>query len=72
MMLTLAGFIGSFVGLALMMYGVAHAPLGVALALNSTYPVWIVLGERVLGVSTLRPRSILLVVGSVLGIWCMV
>ena len=71
-MLALAGFLGTFLGLTLMMYGMAHAPLGVALALNSTYPVWVLLWERISGRSTLGARGAFLVLGSVSGIWLMI
>ena len=71
-MLAVAGFTGTFLGLTMMMYGMAHAPLGVALALNSTYPVWILLWEWVSGKSSLGVRGSLLVLGSVSGIWLMI
>lgn len=64
-------FAGTFLGLTLMMYGMAHAPLGVAFALNSTYPVWILVGERIFGGKAMGLRASLLVVGSVSGIWLM-
>ena len=65
-------FAGTFLGLTLMMYGMAHAPLGVAFALNSTYPVWILVGERIFGGKAMGLRASLLVVGSVSGIWLMI
>ena len=71
-MLAVAGFTGTFLGLTMMMYGMAHAPLGVALALNSTYPVWSLLWEWVSGKSSLGVRGSLLVLGSVSGIWLMI
>jgi drug/metabolite transporter (DMT)-like permease len=71
-LLALAAFLGTFVGLALMMHGMAHAPLGVALALNSTYPIWIMLGERAFGRVTISGRGVLFVFGSVAGVWLMI
>ena len=65
-------FAGTFLGLTLMMYGMANAPLGVAFALNSTYPVWILVGERIFGGKAMGLRASLLVVGSVSGIWLMI
>jgi drug/metabolite transporter (DMT)-like permease len=70
--LSIGAFLGTFVGLTLMMYGMANAPLGVALALTSTYPVWIMIGEWLFGVGTISRRGGLLVIGSVAGIWLMV
>jgi drug/metabolite transporter (DMT)-like permease len=70
--LALASVLGTFLGLTLMMHGMAHAPLGVALALNSTYPVWIMLGERVFGRATISRRGAFFVIGSVAGIWLMI
>jgi drug/metabolite transporter (DMT)-like permease len=70
--IALGSFAGTFLGLTLMMYGMAHAPLGVAFSLNSTYPIWILLGERIFGGTRLRVRASLLVLGSVSGIWLMI
>jgi drug/metabolite transporter (DMT)-like permease len=70
--LSIGAFLGTFLGLTLMMYGMANAPLGVSLALTSTYPVWIMIGERIFGTGTISRRGSLLVVGSVAGIWLMV
>jgi drug/metabolite transporter (DMT)-like permease len=72
LLLVVAGFLGTFLGLTLMMYGMAHAPLGVALALNSTYPVWIMLGERAFGRTTISRLGAIFVLGSVAGIWLMI
>jgi drug/metabolite transporter (DMT)-like permease len=70
--LFIAGVVGTFLGLALMMYGMSHAPTGVAIALSTTYPVWIMLGDRIFGVAKLSKRGAALVVGCVAGIWMMV
>jgi drug/metabolite transporter (DMT)-like permease len=71
-LLAVASFLGTFIGLTLMMYGMAHAPLGVALALNSTYPVWIMLGEKTFGRTTISRRGAIFVLGSAAGIWLMI
>lgn len=70
--MAMASFAGTFVGLILMMYGMAHAPLGVALALTSTYPVWIMMIEQLGGRSEIGKSGFLLVLGSVAGIWLMI
>lgn len=70
--LAIGSFAGTFVGLILMMYGMAHAPLGVVLALTSTYPVWIMLVEQFSGRSEIGKSGLFLVFGSVAGIWLMV
>lgn len=70
--LAMGSFAGTFLGLILMMHGMANAPLGVALALNSTYPIWILVGERFTGKSTLGRVGTALVIGSVAGIWLMI
>lgn len=70
--LAMASFAGTFIGLILMMYGMAHAPLGVALALNSTYPIWILIFESATKKSTLDLRTYILVISSVSGIWLMI
>ncbi len=70
--MALASFAGTFLGLVLMMYGMAHAPLGVALALTSTYPVWIMMIEQLSGKSEIGKSGFLLVLGSVAGIWLMI
>jgi drug/metabolite transporter (DMT)-like permease len=68
----MASFAGAFLGLILMMYGMAHAPLGVALALTSTYPVWIMMAEQISGKSEIGKSGFVLVLGSVAGIWLMI
>jgi len=70
--MAMASFAGTFLGLTLMMYGMANAPLGVALALSSTYPVWILMGEYIVGKSSIGRWGALLVIGSVGGIWLMI
>ena len=70
--MAMASFVGAFLGLILMMYGMAHAPLGVALALTSTYPVWIMIAEQISGKSEIGKSGFILVLGSVAGIWLMV
>jgi drug/metabolite transporter (DMT)-like permease len=70
--MAMASFAGTFLGLTLMMYGMANAPLGVALALSSTYPVWILMGEYIVGKSSIGRLGALLVIGSVGGIWLMI
>jgi drug/metabolite transporter (DMT)-like permease len=70
--MAMASFAGTFLGLILMMYGMAHAPLGVSLALTSTYPVWIMIVEQLSGKSEIGRSGFLLVIGSVAGIWLMV
>ena len=40
--LSLAAFAGTFLGVLLMSFGAKYAKAGVAAALTSTYPVWIV------------------------------
>ena len=53
LILTLAAFMGTFLGLLLMSTGAKYAKAGVTTAISSTYPVWIlpiahfILGERV-------------------------
>jgi len=53
LILTLAAFMGTFLGLLLMSVGAKYAKAGVTAAISSTYPVWILpiahflLGERV-------------------------
>jgi drug/metabolite transporter (DMT)-like permease len=70
--MAMASFAGAFLGLILMMYGMAHAPLGVSLALTSTYPVWIMMVEQISGKSDIGKLGFVLVLGSVAGIWLMV
>ncbi len=70
--LAIGSFAGTFIGLILMTYGMARAPLGVVLALTSTYPVWIMLIEQVTGRSEIGKSGLALVLGSVAGIWLMV
>lgn len=53
LILAVASFAGTFVGLILMSAGIKYAKAGIAAALNSTYPIWIIpiahfaLGERI-------------------------
>lgn len=42
MILAAASFAGTFLGLILMSVGVKYAKAGIAAALNSTYPIWII------------------------------
>ena len=70
--MAMASFAGTFLGLIFMMYGMSHAPLGVALALTSTYPVWIMIAEQISGKSEIGKSGFVLVLGSVAGIWLMV
>jgi drug/metabolite transporter (DMT)-like permease len=70
--MAMASFAGTFLGLILMMYGMTHAPLGVSLALTSTYPVWIMIAEQIAGKSEIGKSGFLLVLGSVAGIWLMI
>jgi len=72
LLLTAAAFLGTFLGLILMSTGVKYSKAGVATALSSTTPVWILpvahfmLGEK------MKVRLLLLTVGAVLGVALMI
>ena len=70
--LTLAAFLGSFLGLMLMVYGMTHAPVGIALAINSTYPLWIVIFDVAIFGHTMRKSSVASLIFALLGIFMMV
>jgi hypothetical protein len=63
--------VGTFLGLILMMHGMRLAPLGIVLSLTSTYPIWIMIVEKCLGISRLGQVDFLLVISGILGIWLM-
>ncbi len=69
--LAIAGMVGTFLGLILMMHGMRLAPLGIVLSLTSTYPIWIMIVEKCLGISRLGQVDFLLVISGILGIWLM-
>jgi drug/metabolite transporter (DMT)-like permease len=70
--LTLASFLGSFLGLMLMVYGMTHAPVGIALGINSTYPLWIVIFDVAIFGHKMRKSSIASLIFAILGIFMMV
>ncbi len=68
MLLTVAAFMGTFIGLLLMSTGAKYAKAGVTTALSSTYPIWILpiahfmLGEKV------QRKSVILTLLAVAGV----
>lgn len=70
--ITLASFLGTFVGLIFMVYGMTHAPVGIAIGLTSTYPLWIVIFDVVVFGHRMRALSVASLVCSLIGIFMMV
>ena len=70
--ITLASFLGTFVGLIFMVYGMTHAPVGIALGLTSTYPLWIVVFDVVVFGHRMRKSSVASLICSIIGIFMMV
>lgn len=70
--ISLAAFLGTFLGLIFMVYGTTHAPVGIALALTSTYPLWIVLLDVMVFGHKMRKSSVASLIVAVLGVFFMV
>lgn len=70
--ITLASFLGTFVGLIFMVYGMTHAPIGIAIGLTSTYPLWIVIFDVVVFGHRMRALSVASLVCSLIGVFMMV
>lgn len=66
--LVLAGFLGTFLGLLLMSIGIKHAKAGVAAALTSTYPIWIIPISRFVLKSPVNWQTVACTVAAVGGI----
>ena len=70
--LTLAAFMGTYLGLMLMSLGTKYTKAGVGAALSSTYPIWVIPMARVLIGERSNWRSLVFTVFAVLGIVVMV
>lgn len=67
--LVLAALCGSYFGLIFMVYGITHAPVGVALAITSSYPVWVALIEYYIFGRSMKVTSFICLFGAVLGLF---
>ena len=70
--LVVAGVLGTFFGLMFMVYGMTHAPVGIAVAISSTYPIWVTLLERVIFRKPLKLISLFCLCGSIAGVCLLV
>jgi drug/metabolite transporter (DMT)-like permease len=70
--IALASTLGTYLGLMAMVYGMTHAPMGVALTLNSTYPIWVIIIEVIFFGRRLRLDSFVFQCCAILGIFLIV
>jgi drug/metabolite transporter (DMT)-like permease len=70
-MITIGAFFGTFIGLLLMSVSVKYAPAGIAAAIGSTYPVWVLVVERIFLKKASGPLRIICTVVAVLGVCLM-
>ncbi|MCX6126677.1 MAG: DMT family transporter, partial [Proteobacteria bacterium] len=70
--LVVAGVLGTFFGLIFMVYGMTHAPVGIAVAISSTYPIWVTLLERMIFRKPMKLISLFCLCGSIAGVCLLV
>lgn len=69
--LALAAFLGTYVGLILMVYGMTHAPVGISLAICSSYPILVTILEYIFMRKRLQLRSLFCLFLSIGGLFVM-
>jgi drug/metabolite transporter (DMT)-like permease len=64
-----AAMLGTFGGLTFMVYGITHAPVGVALAITSSYPVWLAILEYTIFKRAMSLKGFLCMLIAVVGLF---
>ena len=71
MILALASFFGTFIGLLLMSIGAKYAKAGISSALTSTFPLWIIPISVLIAGESVNLRKSILTVFAVAGVGIM-